>query len=144
MPQIKPLEGSEQFQGYTEKAQFDPINVPDPNQGLGNLLSTVNASFQNMSAGGQQQFEQEAVKWQQLSQFSQTLTEAIGTGYKMYDENAKEQALAEFNIDQGAMSMILSAKDVKKQEVKDDMFVVPADYKKMTQEELKNMMGGGR
>jgi len=55
-----------------------------------------------------------------------------------------EGAILEFNIDQGAMSMILSAKDVKKQEVKDDMFVVPADYKKMTQEELKNMMGGGR
>jgi murein DD-endopeptidase MepM/ murein hydrolase activator NlpD len=108
MPQIKPLEGSEQFQGYTEKAQFDPINVPDPNQGLGNLLSTVNSSFQNMSAGGQQQFEQQANQWQQLSQFSKTLTEAIGTGYKMYDENAKEQALAEFNVDQGAQQEALA------------------------------------
>lgn len=108
MPQIKPLEGSEQFQGYTEKAQFDPINVPDPNQGLGNLLSTVNSSFQNMSAGGQQQFEQEAVKWQQLSQFSKTLTEAIGTGYKMYDENAKDEALAQFNTDQVAQQEALA------------------------------------
>jgi hypothetical protein len=108
MPQIKPLEGSEQFQGYTEKAQFDPINVPDPNQGLGNLLSTVNASFQNMSAGGQQQYEQQAAQWQQLSQFSQTLNEAIGTGYKMYDENAKDQALAEFNIDERAQQEALA------------------------------------
>ena len=108
MPQIKPLEGSEQFQGYTEKAQFDPINVPDPNQGLGNLLSTVNTSFQNMSAGGQQQFEQEAAKWQQLSQFSRTLTEAIGTGYKLYDENAKDEALAQFNTDQVAQQEALA------------------------------------
>lgn len=108
MPQIKPLDGSEQFQGYTEKAQFDPINVPDPNQGLGNLLGTVNSSFQNMSAGGQQQFEQEAVKWQQLSQFSKTLTEAIGTGYKMYDENAKDEALAQFNTDQVAQQEALA------------------------------------
>ncbi len=53
-------------------------------------------------------------------------------------------AILEFNVEQGAMSMILSAKDVKEQEVKDDMFVVPAEYKKMTQEELKKMMGGGR
>ena len=108
MPQIKPLEGSEQFQGYTEKAQFDPINIPDPNQGLGNLLSTVNASFQNMSAGGQQQFEQQAAQWQQLSQFSRTLTDAIGVGYKMYDENAKDQALAEFNIDERAQQEALA------------------------------------
>jgi len=108
MPQIKPLEGDEQFQGYTEKAQFDPIKVPDPNQGLGNLLSTVNASFQNMSASGQQQFEQEAVKWQQLSQFSETLTNAIGVGYKMYDENAKDQALAEFNMDERAQQEALA------------------------------------
>ena len=108
MPQIKPLEGGEQFQGYTEKAQFDPINVPDPNQGLGNLLSTVNSSFQNMSASGQQQFEQQANQWQQLSQFSQTLTDAIGTGYKMYDENAKEEALAEFNIDERAQQEALA------------------------------------
>ena len=108
MPQIKPLEGGEQFQGYTEKAQFDPINVPDPNQGLGNLLSTVNTSFQNMSAGGQQQFEQEAAKWQQLSQFSRTLTEVIGTGYKMYDENAKDEALAQFNTDQVAQQEALA------------------------------------
>ena len=108
MPQIKPLEGSEQFQGYTEKAQYDPIKVPDPNQGLGNLLSTVNASFQNMSASGQQQYEQQAAQWQQLSQFSQTLTEAIGVGYKMYDENAKDQALAEFNIDERAQQEALA------------------------------------
>jgi hypothetical protein len=102
MPQINPLEGEEKFQGYTEKAQFDPINVPDPNQGLGNLLSTVNSSFQNMSASGQQKFEQQATQWQQLSQFSKTLTDAIGDGYKMYDENAKDQALAEFNLDERA------------------------------------------
>ena len=108
MPQIKPLEGGEQFQGYTEKAQFDPINVPDPNQGLGNLLSTVNASFQNMSASGQQQYEQQAAQWQQLSQFSQTLTEAIGVGYKMYDENAKDEALAQFNTDQVAQQEALA------------------------------------
>jgi murein DD-endopeptidase MepM/ murein hydrolase activator NlpD len=108
MPQIKPLEGGEQFQGYTEKAQFDPINVPDPNQGLGNLLSTVNSSFQNMSASGQQQFEQQANQWQQLSQFSQTLTQAIGVGYKMYDENAKEEALAQFNTDQVAQQEALT------------------------------------
>ena len=108
MAQIKPLESTQQFQGYTEKAQFDPINVPDPNQGLGNLLSNVNASFQNLSASGQQQFEQEAVKWQQLSQFSKTLTEVIGTGYQMYDENAKEQALAEFNTDERAQQEALA------------------------------------
>ncbi|MEX1189435.1 MAG: DUF4412 domain-containing protein [Bacteroidia bacterium] len=53
-------------------------------------------------------------------------------------------AILEYSIDQGAMSMLLSAKEVAKQAVKDDMFTVPADYKKVTQEELKNMMGGGR
>ena len=108
MAQIKPLEATQQFQGYTEKAQFDPIKVPDPNQGLGNLLSNVNSSFQNLSAGGQQKFEQEATKWQQLSQFSKTLTEAIGEGYKMYDENAKEQALAEFNTDESKQQEALA------------------------------------
>ena len=108
MPQIKPLEGSEQFQGYTEKAQFDPINVPDPNQGLGNLLSNIDSSFQNMQANGRYKYEQEANKWQQLAQFSETLANAIGVGYKMYDENAKDQALAEFNTDERAQQEALA------------------------------------
>ena len=55
-----------------------------------------------------------------------------------------EGAVLEFSIDQGQMSMILSAKEVKKMAVKQEMFEVPAEYKKMTQEELQNMMGGGR
>jgi soluble lytic murein transglycosylase-like protein len=100
MPQINPLQGEEKFQGYTEKAQFNPINVPDPNQGLGNLLGNIDSSFQSMQASGQAKYAQEAAKWQQLSQFSQTLTQAIGVGYKLYDENAKDQALAEFNMDE--------------------------------------------
>jgi hypothetical protein len=108
MPQIKPLEGEEKFQGYTERAQFNPINVPDQNQGLGNLLSNVGSSFQNMKASGQYQYDQEIAKWQQLSQFSQTLTQAIGVGYQAYDENAKNQALAEFNQDERAQQQALA------------------------------------
>jgi len=108
MPQIKPLEGEEKFQGYTERAQFNPVNVPDPNQGLGNLLSNIDSGFQNLQASGRYRFEQEANKWQQLSQFSETLTNAIGVGYKMYDENAKDQALAEFNQDERAQQEALA------------------------------------
>jgi GLPGLI family protein len=53
-------------------------------------------------------------------------------------------SVLEFSMNEGPMAMVLSAKDVVKVKVADDKFVVPDGYKKVTQDELKQMMGGGR
>jgi hypothetical protein len=51
-------------------------------------------------------------------------------------------AVLEYSIDQGVMSMVLSATSVTKEAVADQLFVAPPEYKQMTQEELQKMMGG--
>jgi GLPGLI family protein len=43
----------------------------------------------------------------------------------------------------GEITMLISAKEVKKEKVKDSMFDVPSGYKEMTMSEFKKMMGGG-
>lgn len=63
-------------------------------------------------------------------------------GYMTGPMSKIDGAILEYSIDQGAMSMVLAAKSVNKESVPAQMFEVPAEYKKMTQEELQNMMGG--
>lgn len=51
-------------------------------------------------------------------------------------------SVLEFNINQGAFVMNLSAKEVLKQNVSDELFIVPSNYKIMTADELKKSLGG--
>jgi len=51
-------------------------------------------------------------------------------------------SVLEFNINQGAFVMNLSAKEVVKQDVAKELFIVPSDYKIMTADELKKALGG--
>jgi GLPGLI family protein len=48
----------------------------------------------------------------------------------------------EFSIKQNGLDMKFSARDVLKQPVSDDLFLIPSGYKKMTQEELMKTLGG--
>jgi GLPGLI family protein len=50
--------------------------------------------------------------------------------------------LLEFEIDEGEMKMKLEAISVEKKNIPQSEFVVPEDYKVVTQDELKNMFGG--
>ena len=50
--------------------------------------------------------------------------------------------MMEFSIDQKGMGMKFTCTEVKKQEVKDDMFVIPDGYTIMTQEEMMKQYGG--
>ena len=51
-------------------------------------------------------------------------------------------SVLEFSINQSGMKIVLSAREVLKQPVSDDIFSIPTDYKRITAEELKKMMGG--
>ncbi len=44
---------------------------------------------------------------------------------------------------EGDIKMLITAKEVKKEKVKDVMFTVPTDYKEMSMAEFKKMFGGG-
>ncbi|MEO5570464.1 MAG: DUF4412 domain-containing protein, partial [Bacteroidia bacterium] len=48
----------------------------------------------------------------------------------------------QYKITQGGLIMQMSAKTVSKEKVDDALFTVPADYKPMTQEEMKKQFGG--
>lgn len=52
--------------------------------------------------------------------------------------------LLEFAMKGGAADIQLSAREVKLGPLNDDLFTVPSDYKVMTQEEMMQMMGGGK
>ena len=52
--------------------------------------------------------------------------------------------LMEYNISQSGMKMKIVAKNVKAKTVSDNLFKVPSDYKFMTQEEISEMMMGGK
>jgi hypothetical protein len=51
--------------------------------------------------------------------------------------------LLEFSMDESGMKMKMEAISVDKKKVSDKEFEVPEDYKKVTQQELENMFGGG-
>lgn len=51
--------------------------------------------------------------------------------------------LMEYTQEQGEVKQSIIAKEVKKEKVKDTMFVVPAEYQVMSMEEFKSMFGGG-
>jgi GLPGLI family protein len=63
-------------------------------------------------------------------------------GYMTGPMSKIKGAVLEYSIDQGVMSMVLSATSVTKEAVADQLFVAPPEYKQMTQEELQKMMGG--
>ncbi len=50
--------------------------------------------------------------------------------------------LMEYNINQNGIQMRIVAKDVKAQKVEDKLFLIPDDYKVMTQDEISDMMNG--
>ena len=56
--------------------------------------------------------------------------------------NKIDGSVLEFDIKQSGMNMKLTAKEIVKQAVSDEQFIVPAEYKKMTPEELKKALGG--
>lgn len=49
----------------------------------------------------------------------------------------------EFSMNTGGMDVRMIAQEVKLDDLKDDMFVVPEGYRIMTQAEMSKMMGGG-
>jgi GLPGLI family protein len=49
----------------------------------------------------------------------------------------------EYSMKSGPMAFKMVARSVKKENIAASEFVVPADYKQVTQEELRNMFGGG-
>ena len=49
----------------------------------------------------------------------------------------------EFTMAQGPFSLKMTARSVKKENIAASEFVVPADYKQVTTEQLKTMFGGG-
>lgn len=53
-----------------------------------------------------------------------------------------EGAALEFTIDQGPINMTLTAREVRKEAVSEDKFIVPSDYKEMSMEDLLKMTGG--
>jgi GLPGLI family protein len=68
----------------------------------------------------------------------------LDKGYIKGPMSKIDGSVLEFSMNEGPMAMVLSAKEVVKVKVADDKFIVPAGYKKVTQDELKQMMGGGR
>ena len=50
--------------------------------------------------------------------------------------------MLEYEMAQGDMKMKLTAKSIKQEDVPDEMFNIPADYKPVTREELMNMQMG--
>jgi GLPGLI family protein len=50
--------------------------------------------------------------------------------------------LMEYNINQSGIQMRILAKNVKAQKVEDKLFLIPDDYKIMTQNEISDMMNG--
>lgn len=51
-------------------------------------------------------------------------------------------SVLEFSLYQAGMMIVLSAKEILKQPVSDNLFSIPKDYKRITAEDLKKMMGG--
>jgi GLPGLI family protein len=49
----------------------------------------------------------------------------------------------EFTMNQGPFSIKMTAKSVKKENIPASEFVIPADFKQVTQEDLRQMFGGG-
>lgn len=52
--------------------------------------------------------------------------------------------LMEYSTFQNGALMKMTARSVKEMEVKDELFMIPGDFKKVTREEMKSMFGGGR
>jgi GLPGLI family protein len=51
-------------------------------------------------------------------------------------------SVLEFSLNQSGMKINFSAKEVLKQPVSDDLFLIPSGYKRMSSAELMKMMGG--
>ena len=51
-------------------------------------------------------------------------------------------SVLEFSLNQSGMKINLSAKEVLKQPVSDDLFIIPTGYKRMSSADLMKMMGG--
>ena len=51
-------------------------------------------------------------------------------------------SVLEFSLNQSGMKINLSAKEILKQPVSDDLFLIPSVYKRMSSAELMKMMGG--
>ncbi len=72
-------------------------------------------------------------------------TNELGSNTLNFDNNLFKDidgVLLEFEIDEGEMKMKLEAISVEKKNIPQSEFVVPEDYKVVTQDELKNMFGG--
>jgi|688.fasta_scaffold422127_2 GLPGLI family protein len=67
---------------------------------------------------------------------------SINKSYMIGPMEKIDGSVLEFSLYQSGMMIVLSAKEVLKQPVSDDLFSIPNDYKRITAEDLKKMMGG--
>ena len=71
-------------------------------------------------------------------------TEEIGTESNFANPSMREikGMLMEYESDMNGIKMKMTVKSVKAEKVKDVLFMMPADYKELTKEEVKAMFGG--
>ena len=65
------------------------------------------------------------------------------TPYKDVNGVMMEYTYTQNSGQDGDISMLITAKEVKKEKVKDSMFTVPTSYQEMSITEFRKMMGGG-
>ncbi len=49
----------------------------------------------------------------------------------------------EFTMNQGPFNLRVTVKSIKREDIPASVFIIPADYKQVTQDELRTMFGGG-
>jgi len=105
MAKINPLQEQVTFQGSAKGGTFDPYNVPNPNAGLDGKLAAINQSFENIKEGQRLKDNENTRYLEQLSKFSETLTETVAQGVKFYADYEEEQANMLFAEDQRAQEL---------------------------------------
>ena len=71
-------------------------------------------------------------------------TDAFGTESNFSNPALREVKgmLMEYESDMNGIKMKMTAKTIKAEKIKDILFMMPADYKELTKEEVKSMFGG--
>jgi GLPGLI family protein len=71
-------------------------------------------------------------------------TDEINGDYSNWEQGMDEikGMLMEYQVTTNNITMKMTAKTIEKKKVKDTEFMVPSDYKEMTADELKKLMGG--
>lgn len=109
MANIKPFDAQVQFQSSAQGGRFDPYQVPDPNGGLSGQLNAINQSFQNAEQGGVRNLRETSKNIEELSKFSETLSQGLMQGTQLYGKFQEEQAALMFAQDAAAQEAALTA-----------------------------------